>query len=136
MTDEITGKSEIKKLPCRLTQEEFNVRATEFASLDGKLDELEAERKRQNDAIKDEIGGVNSERARLRKIVLSRVEERDVPCTWHADWASKSVLLRRDDTGEVVQARTMTADEVQTSFDLTSDDKRLPPESDDGKPLA
>jgi hypothetical protein len=132
---EPTQQRETRVLACRLTQAEFNVRATEFAQLDEKLDALEAERKASNDGFKDQIGGVNAKRAELRKVVVRREEFREVQCTWHADWASKSMLLRRDDTNEVVQVRTMTAEEVQASFDYTGEDKQLPNKSDDSDPL-
>lgn len=132
---EPTGHKELRQLSCRLTQHEFNVRATEFAQLDEQLEALEAERKASNDSFKDRIGGVNAKRAELRVVVMTRAEERDVECTWHADWAAKSMLLRRDDTQEVVQVRTMTADEVQQHFDYTGQDKQLPKKTDDSEPL-
>ncbi len=136
MTDqEATDLREQRKLPCKLTQPEFNVKATEFAQADNELDELEAKKKKAMDDFKDLIGGVNARRSELRKIILLRSEQRDVSCTWHADWASKSMLLRRDDTGEVVEARTMTSEEVQGGFDFTDEGKHLPPGSDDDKPL-
>ena len=135
MTAEATGKRETRKLYCVLTQPEFNVRATEYATADQELDTLEAERKTVNEDYKDRIGGVNAKRGKLRRIVIERREPRDVQCTWHADWASKSMLLRRDDTGEVVQARTMTPEEVQSSFEFTDGDKRLPPSGEDNETL-
>lgn len=132
---EPTGKKELRSLQCVLTQPEFNVRATEYAQADQELDRLEVERKSVNDDFKDRIGGVNAKRAKLRRVVIDRREPRDVECTWHADWASKSMLLRRDDTGEVVEARTMTAEEVQASFEFTDEGRRLPPRGEDGETL-
>jgi hypothetical protein len=132
---EATEHKELRTLSCRLSQAEFNVKATEFAQLDQELDALEAEREASNKAFKNRIGGVEAKRALLRSVVLTRHEDRDVQCTWHADWASKSMLLRRDDTKEVVHARTMTAEEIQASFDYTAEDKHLPPKTDDSDPL-
>lgn len=137
---EPTGHKELRTLSCRLSQAEFNAKATEFAQLDGELDTLEAEKEASSKAFKNRIGGVTARRAELRQIMLTRHEQRDVQCTWHADWASKSMLLRRDDTNEVVQVRTMTAEEVQTHFDytghtVTGEDRRLPEKSDDSEPL-
>ncbi len=116
-TSEPTGHTELRKLPCRLTQAEFNEKATEYALKDEQHDELEAERKASNEDFKDRIGGVNAERAKLRRMVMTRCEQRDVECAWFADFAGKSMILRRSDTGEAVEVRTMTPDEVQTHFD-------------------
>ena len=137
MTDvaEPTAHKEMRRLPCKLTQAEFNGKALEFAQLDEELDQLEAKRKAANEGYKDRIGGVNARRSELRRIVVKREEERDVQCTWHADWASKSMLLRRDDTGEVVQARTMTAEEVQQHFDFTPGEKQLPEKGEGSETL-
>lgn len=133
---EATNQRELRELSCKLTPQEFAVRATEFAQLDRKLDELEAAKKAAVDGFKDKIGGVNDRRAVLRDTVIARAEEREVQCTWYADWASKSMLLRRDDTNEVIEARTMTADEVQAHFDFTEDKSRLlPGETDDSGSL-
>lgn len=132
---EPTGHKEMRRLACKVTQAEFNAKATEFAQLDEQLDALEGEKKAVVEDFKNRIGGVNAKRAELRAIVMRREEVRDVQCTWHADWASKSMLLRRDDTKEVVQVRTMTADEVQQHFDYTDKDKQLPPSTDDSEPL-
>jgi hypothetical protein len=133
---EATNQREIRTLSCRLTQQEFAVRATEFAQLDRKLDELEAAKKAAVEGFKDKIGGVNDRRAVLRDTVITRAEDREVQCTWFADWASKSMLLRRDDTNEVVEARTMTPEEVQSHFDFTEDKSRhLPDQTDDSEPL-
>lgn len=128
---EATEHRETRSLYCALTQPEFNARATEYAKADQDLEALELEKKQVNDEIKDKIGGAVTEQRRLRRIVLERREKREVSCTWYADWASKSMLLRRDDTGEVVEARTMTADEVQKGFDFGPSDKRLSSSNED-----
>jgi hypothetical protein len=132
---EPTAQTEKRELYCALTQPEFNVRAVEFAKLDDELDSLQVAKKAAGEDFKDRIGGVKARRAVLRRVVTERREKREVPCTWHADWASKSMLLRRDDTGEVVEARTMTGAEVQRGFDFTPDDKQLPEKGEDGETL-
>lgn len=133
---EPTGKTEKRQLYCKLTQVEFIERATEFARLSSEVDEIDVERKAVAKGFKDRIGGVHARMAVLRGAVKERREKRDVACSWHADWASKSMLLRRDDTGEVIDARTMTADEVQQGFDFTGDERRqLPDDTEDSDPL-
>lgn len=131
---EVTDRKEVRVLDCRLSKKEFIVRSTEFAQLDKDLEAVESEKKIAMDDFKDRTGGINARRLVLRRQLLTRMEKRDVQCTWHADWASKSMLLRRDDTGDVVEARTMTVDEYQLGFDLTDEEKRLPP-GDDINPI-
>lgn len=132
---EPTKQTEVRTLSCKLSREEFTHRATELAKTERELVALEADRKAANDAFKNRAGGLQDRRAVLCEAVITRSEPRLVECTWHADWVGKSMLLRRDDTGEVVHVRTMTPDEMQERFDYTDDDHRLPRKTDDSDPL-
>lgn len=132
---ERTAKTETRALYCKLTQAEFVHRATEFAKCATDAEALDVERKAVAKDFKNRIGGVHARMNVLQRVVTERREQREVQCTWHADWASKSMLLRRDDTGEVVHARTMTSEEVQRGFDFTPEDKHLPDQTDDSEPL-
>jgi hypothetical protein len=132
---EATQHVELRELYCQLTQPEFNVKALEFAQVDDKVGALEDELAGVKTDFRNRIGGLEAKRSQLRRIVLERREKRDVKCTWHADWASKSMLLRRDDTGEVIEARTMTPDEVQERFDFTDKNHQLSDQTDDSDPL-
>lgn len=132
---ERTKQTEVRTLSCKLTRNEFAERATELAKTERELVALEADRKAANDAFKNRAGGLNDRRAVLCEAVITRAEPRLVDCTWHADWVGKSMLLRRDDTGEVVHVRTMTPEEVQERFDFTADNRQLPDKTDDSDPL-
>lgn len=128
---EIKNPNKVNKfLKCRLTQDEFNDRAEAFADVDAEITTLEAEKKDVADTYKKRIGGREQKRIELRRIVKDRAESREVACTWHEDWASKTMLLRRDDTEEVVDSRAMTPAEYQHSLDLSPEDRRLPSERD------
>lgn len=118
-TAEATEYKELRRLACKLTQAEFNEKATEFAELDQQLEQLEADKKLAAEGFKNRIGGIEEERSVLRQVVITRHEERSVECTWYADFAGRSMILRRDDTGEAVEARTMTATEAQTKLEYT-----------------
>ena len=140
---EPTDRKETRRLHCALTQEEFNIRATEHVGVLRGIEILEGKAKRVAEQFKERMAGERAKARTLRLAVQDRRELRDISCTWHSDWASKSMLLRRDDDGTVVEARTMTADEVQRGFDFdgpgrtTRKDRQLPPkrdESDDAEP--
>lgn len=124
-----TQQKEVVELDVQLSQEEFNVKALEYAQMQGRIDEVEEKRKQVNSRYKDHIGGLRSRSNTLRRVVTDRKEKRDVPCTWYADWGSNSMLLRRDDTQEVVRARTMTSDELQVGIDYERADT-APPEDE------
>jgi hypothetical protein len=111
----------VKELDCDLTEEEFGQRARHYAKLDEQLDVLEVQKKAAVDGFKEQIEEVEAERGKLRRIVLSRKELREVQCQWSADWASRSMLLRRLDTQQVVDSRTMTPDEHQEALDFEKD---------------
>lgn len=118
-------------LPCRLTPEEFVSRASDLAAADAEIDRAEMDAKEAAKASKDKIGGLITRKNDLRAVVRDRAEPRRVVCTWAPDWASKSMILRRDDTSEAIEVRTMTPEELQTSFDVSPKDKRLGDGSDD-----
>lgn len=128
---EPTDRKEIRTLACKLTQDEFNDRSTKLANLEQDIVSVETERKRVADDFKDRIGGLTHTRAEVARIVRQQYEHRTVDCTWHADWAGKSMILRRDDTGEAVEARTMTPEEMQMGFGFTAESRGLPPPSED-----
>lgn len=117
----------VRELPCELSAEEFEQRATLFAKLDEKLAALDVKKKAQNDLIKEEIDEVEAERGKLRRIILARTEEREIKCQWQPDWASRSMLLRRLDTQQVVDTRAMTGDEQQEQLDLDGGGRRYSP---------
>lgn len=133
-----TNQTESRVLACRLTQTEFNERAMRLAKIEDDLSALEAEKKRQSDHYKGKIDGLAVERVELAGVVRRQSEDRIVSCTWYADWIGKSMILRRDDTGEAVAARTMTAEECQAGFSQpefqrprTPKSRRLPEKRDE-----
>jgi hypothetical protein len=129
----IVGEKLTRALACNLTPDEFVARASDLARADAAIDEAEAAEKERAREAKEHIGGLKMRKRELRRVVSTRKEMRDVLCTWCADWASKTMILRRDDTLEPVEVRTMTAEELQTSFDITPKERRLG--EDDNGPI-
>ncbi len=124
-------EKEPRTLACRLTQEEFNDRATKLANTEQDLASLNADKSIAMESYKRRMGTLEQKRTELAETVRAKTEMRDVPCTWHADWIGNSMILRRDDTGEAIDARTITAAERQQRFELTDDGHQLPSQRTD-----
>lgn len=128
---EPTRTKETRKLDCALTEAEFIAHAMGLADAETKTEQLTDEAKATVKRWKERIGAERVRSRRHRRAVATRTEKRDVLCTWYADYVARQMQLRRDDTHEVVELRTMTPEEMQTSFPTTTDDRRrLPPERD------
>lgn len=102
-----------RSLPVPLTPEEFEAAAKDLAETDEEIETTEARKKLYNEGVKDKLGGLRSLKKELRTIVKNKAEDRDVDCKWFPDWIGRAMILRRLDTQEAVQTRTMTAEEGQ-----------------------
>lgn len=112
-----TANKETVEVLCDLTPDEFTERAVAFAKLQDRIEAMEQKKRTVTEQYKNHIGGMLSRSHAMRRVVADRQEKRAVSCTWFADWASNSMLLRRDDDSTVVRSRTMTADELQQGFE-------------------
>ena len=128
---EPTDLKETKFLDCQLTPDEFIAHAVSLAEVEAKIERLTEERKAVAKRWADKISGEKSLSRKHRRAVATRAEKREVICTWYADYISKQMILRRDDTHEIVTVRTMTPEELQTAFPKTATDRRLPPHRDE-----
>lgn len=121
-----------RELAVKLTEPELLERGDRQADCEIEIEGLKLERKRLN----GEITRLATERARLAHIVDSKQEDRSVSCTWRASFETNSFVLTRNDTGEQIEARPMTAAERQGSlFGLDggeADDTDYPVEDGEG----
>lgn len=100
-------------LPCALTDSEILTRKTDFIITLDKIDELEAQRKRESDALKEEIAKLDEEALALRRQLRSGVERRDVACTERRDMTRRLAVLTRDDDGSEVSTRELMIHELR-----------------------
>ena len=103
-----------RSLPCRLTKDELADRIKQMGQVSAELNRLEAESSEQKAKLKELTACIkDSVRAQreLAGAVGAGEESRAVKCFAVADAASGRVVISRDDTGEVVEERAMTADE-------------------------
>lgn len=127
-------ETEVRKLPVKLTEPELLKRGDEMAAC-----ELEIEKQ------KGVLGGVNSEikkatkrRKELGHVIDSGTETRDVRCEWIEDFPKNVWRLVRQDTGDEVDSRPMSANDRvgKLPFESRGDDMPPPPRSSKAKAVA
>jgi len=106
-------KKEKRFLPVRLGETELVERAKELARSQQDIASLEEQKKTATADLTAQIKKGKQESRELTRIVSSGIEDQDVDCTIHMNYEDKRVMVTRDDTGEVVEERSMSADELQ-----------------------
>lgn len=109
---------ETRDLFVKLTNDEVAKYALSAAQGILDIGELEDKKKAASSSYKDGIDRKTSEVREASRKVKDREELRKVRCTWHADYAAKKAYLTRDDTGEEITARELTAKEMQGALPL------------------
>jgi hypothetical protein len=103
---------EQRELDCTLTEPEALVRGDEMAAAEVEIEGLESQRKGLNGQIAD----LRERRRVLAHVIESGTEKRMVQCTWTADYGTGMTTCVRDDTGEVLAQRPLTAGDRQTNL--------------------
>jgi hypothetical protein len=118
-----------RELPCKLTESELLVRGNTMADCELKIDVLKGQRSGVNAEIRKEV----RERNKLAHTIEAGVELRTVLCKWIGDYKQNVWHLIRQDTGDEVETRAMTAADRQTGLPL--DGEAPPPPADDDDDL-
>lgn len=105
-------ESETRELPCELTPAELAARADAMAEAELAVERLKLERGEVSDAIKAQ----RLLRRKLAGVIDTGIERRDVRCVWTEDFTHNCFHLVRQDTGEVVDTRAMTAADRQENM--------------------
>lgn len=113
-------KSKVTKelLPCALTDTEVIKRADRLVKIAEESATLDWELEVRKKDHKEKQGGLTSEAKQLCREVKSRSEDRMVEVKETFYWERNSVERVRLDTGEIVSARSITADERQRQLEL------------------
>jgi hypothetical protein len=101
------------RLPVKLNDDELLARGRQLVENMRKTAAAEEAREVENKKRKSEIELLEEVTARLGGSISSGSEEREVECELRKDYVHGNVTTVRSDTGEVVDERTMTADERQ-----------------------
>lgn len=104
--------NDLKLLAVPLTADEWAERATASAMLGGEIDGLNEDLKAFRDQIRAEVKTLQDERDRADKAVRDRAEDRPVGVRLLADLEQGLGLVVRVDTGEIIERRSLTEQEV------------------------
>lgn len=127
MTTRTTTEEEIKRkfteqLPCALTDSDLAQIARAIGGKRHEIQDLEAKKRQATDHYKALIDGAQAKADELAEAARAGVEQREVLCVEAFVWRSGKVVVRRDDTGEVVRERAMTVEERQAGMPWAAPD--------------
>jgi hypothetical protein len=106
-------KAITRTLPCKLSEKEMAKLAEDLEANMSKIESIEAQKKTADDGFKKDISMLEEVTTVLRNRIKTKAEEREVKCEEETDYRMGEVRVKRLDTGEIFQKRTMTKDEVQ-----------------------
>lgn len=102
-------ETETRELPCQLTKPELLERGDAMADAELRIEQLKLKRGEVSDAIKAE----RLLRRKIAGVIDTGIERRDVRCVWIEDFTHNVAQLIRQDTGECVDTRALTAADRQ-----------------------
>lgn len=112
-------KQEERWLICKLTPDEIRRKGQELAVQCEKIVKAEEEETNRKKSAKDRIDALKNNRDNLASVVHAEEERRDIMVYTEID--GSEVTETRMDTGEIIQKRPATKDELQQrlSFEVT-----------------
>lgn len=118
----MTAQSEIftEELPVALTTEELAARAEQLTTIADEIATIKDEKKQAGKEADKRTGALELAAGRVRSEVRRKAADRDVECRWLYDYKAHIAELMRQDSGEIVQRRALTSDELQTNIKVTS----------------
>jgi hypothetical protein len=114
-----------EELSCKLTPEEFSIKAKALAEALRVKVELVLERKDAVAEIKLREKAVDKQIVALQVEVMTGAERREVECIERADYVANRVELIRLDTNTVERVRHLLPEERQEKLKLVEQDRRL-----------
>lgn len=112
---------ESRRVPCILTDDEKTAIAKDAMESIAELTDLERAKKNAGKDFDNKIAATKEKIETLARAHREGIEQRLTPCTITLDYDRGVYLVCREDTGETVQERTLTADERQLA--LMGDDQ-------------
>jgi hypothetical protein len=113
-----------KKLPVPLTDDEVRHRGEELASKLAALDEIDAALKVAKQEAKAKKEPIAKRVTELKQQIRGRKEARLVECELVRDFDARCAETMRLDTGEVVDTRPLTPEEMQTQLAVVKGGKK------------
>lgn len=113
-------QQETRTLAVALTEDELKAISAALARVCVDLGKVEEEKKTANSGFKHRADSLMSQMVVYSDQVNERRKWADVVCYWEPDYENKKMVCTRQDTGEVVEQRDMTKDELQLKLPLAS----------------
>ncbi len=114
--DEEIKRKFSEQLPCALTDADLAQIARAIGGKRHEIQDLEARKRQATDHFKALIDGAQAKADELAEAARAGVEQREVFCVETFHWQTGKVVVRRDDTGDVVRERAMTVEERQAGM--------------------
>ncbi len=108
-----------RRLPCKLTDQERQFKGDQLVQKMHAMEEAEDLFEVIRDSHKTRMKEFEKEISVLSRVIRERSEERDVEITENKDYESKTAQTVRLDTGEVVDTRPLTPQELQRPLSFT-----------------
>ena len=110
-------KSVVRSLACKLTKEARAKAGEDLEANLSKIEAVEATKKAASEQAKADIELLLEVQVKLRNMIKTGAEEREVKCEEETDYRHGEVRVKRLDTGEVFSKRNMAKDEMQLPLD-------------------
>jgi hypothetical protein len=110
-------RREDRELPVKLSDEAMQARRLALSSLAEQRMRLEDELKEVSAPLREDIKLNKQEQKKLAKIIAEGSEPAMVQCEVEQVFAQNAVVVRRLDTHEIVETRSMSGSERQLSID-------------------
>ena len=112
----VRGETETRELVCPLTDEEWAAKAAKLTALDSKILESEEKKKLATKQMADTIKALRKQHRELVTEAHTRTELRKVACYWEADYGRNVRVLKRSDTGDIVDTQAMSFEDRQINL--------------------
>jgi len=103
---------EQRTLECILSEPEKLVRADAMSDAELEIERLQMQRK----GLNGEIAALREQRNKLAHTIDTGRETRAVACRWEPDYQHSVTRCVRLDTGEMIEERVLTAEEMQVDI--------------------
>lgn len=114
--DERGQKTVTRKVLVKLTDEELAAKGREFGETEVAIEAIKTEVSSMNDRKRK----LEGHRNKLGHICDAGEEQREMLCNRVEDFTAKEIRIERCDNGEVVEARTMSPQELQGTLDYSA----------------
>lgn len=114
-----------RTLPVRLNDDELLEQARKMAEASEAAEAAEQARKQVTTQYKAEEEEARGKEKAARTLMRNGYEYRPVDITVTKDWDEKTVTIRRDDTGEIVEFREMNNSELQLEIPTAEPEKTI-----------